>query len=133
MYKITNESLILRFFKFIILKVSERNVTFDICKGRIFLKSERERLGARKKRRLLISIKDPFLRLENHGFYLKQPEHFNRLIVRLKEFIMEASQGRLEDFITDIKLEPDEADKKREDEDIKNRKDKMDQAYKQCW
>lgn len=102
-YKITNESLILRFFRFIVIKVSEKNVAFNIQKGRIQYKSDVQnlRVGAGSSRRVLLSIKDPFLRLDNHGYYLKEPEYFNRLIVRLKEFIFEASQGRLEDFITD--------------------------------
>ena len=51
---------------------------------------------------------------ENHGFYLKDENNFNRLICRMKSFITEASQGRLEDFLLESEMEP-ETDKELED------------------
>jgi hypothetical protein len=90
----------LRFFRFIVIRVADKNVSFNIAKGKISYKTEAGQTLRVSKGRLLISIKDPFLKLENHGYYMKEPQFFNRLICRVKEFIIEASQGRLEDFIT---------------------------------
>ncbi len=78
---------------------------------------------------MYLSIKDPFLRLENHGYYLREAQYFNRFILKCKELIVEAAQGRLEDFITNTKLDPNEADLLREQSDKENR-DKMLNTYR---
>ena len=45
--------------------------------------------------------------------------------MRVKEFIKEASQGRLEDFITGTILVPNEKDTQREEEDVKARSEAL--------
>lgn len=109
----SNEILILRFFKFLITKLPERNVVFDISKGSVINKAggdarvQKTRL-TRDKSHLLISVKDPFLKKENHGIYMREENNFNRFIIKLKQFIREASQGRLEDFLLESEAEQDD-------------------------
>ena len=50
-----------------------------------------------------ISVKDPFLKYENHGFWLRDKQRFDRLILRLKYFIQETSQGRFEELMGKIR------------------------------
>ena len=100
-FKITNEGLILKFFRFMVTKLPQRNVVFDVNKGRINFKRESRRKG------LYISVKDPFLKLENHGYSMQSENKFNKLITRLKEFIVETSKGRIEDLIINTQCEED--------------------------
>ena len=62
----------------------------------------------RKNGKLLISVKDPFLKRENHGLYMREENNFNRLIIKLKQFIREASIGNLEDFLLESEAEQDD-------------------------
>jgi hypothetical protein len=108
-----NETLILRFFKFLVTKLPDRNVIFDISKGTVRNKAGGEaRINkarmVRNTGKLLISVKDPFLKRENHGLYLREENNFNRLIIKLKQFIREASVGRLEDFLLESEAEMDD-------------------------
>jgi hypothetical protein len=126
--RITNESLILRFFKYLITKLPDRNVVFDVSKGTVKIRSggnfRIQKTRATNRKGALISIKDPFLRDENHGYHLRDENNFNRLIIRMKLFIKEASQGRLEDFLIDADIEPEfETDKEKENsqEALENR------------
>ena len=64
-YKITNELILLKFFRFLITKLPERNLVFNIKKGII-----RQKQVGRRGRGLYISVKDPFLPAENHGYFL---------------------------------------------------------------
>jgi hypothetical protein len=108
-----NEILILRFFKFLVTKLPDRNVIFDISKGSVRNKAggdarvNKARM-VRNTGKLLISVKDPFLKRENHGLYLREENNFNRLIIKLKQFIREASIGNLEDFLLDAEAEQDD-------------------------
>lgn len=63
-----------------------------------------------KRRGIQISIKDPFLKLENHGYWLKDEKNFHQLILKVKEFIFSVQQGRIEDFIIQTELKPNEKD-----------------------
>lgn len=108
-----NETLILRFFKFLVTKLPDRNIVFDISKGIVRNKAGGEaRINkarmVRNTGKLLISVKDPFLKRENHGMYLKEENNFNRLIIKLKQFIREASIGNLEDFLLESEAEQDD-------------------------
>ena len=89
--RITNETHILRFFKYLITKLPDRNVIFDISKGTIKTRQggdfRVQKTRKTNKKGALISVKDPFMKDENHGFYLKDENNFNRLIIRLKQFI----------------------------------------------
>lgn len=67
---------------------------FDVKKGGIVYRRE-----ASRSKGLLISVKDPFLREENHGVYLQDEVKLKQLVTRIKEFIVETSKGRLEDFL----------------------------------
>jgi hypothetical protein len=87
-YKISNESLILRFFRHIVTKTVDRNTVYNISKGRILYKNG-DRGVRQTKRGSYISIKDPFLKQENHGYWLKDEKNFHQLIFKLKEFIRE--------------------------------------------
>ena len=108
-----NETLILRFFKFLVTKLPDRNIIFDISKGIVRNKAggdarvNKARL-VRNTGKLLISVKDPFLKRENHGMYLREENNFNRLIIKLKQFIREASIGNLEDFLLESEAEQDD-------------------------
>ena len=93
-FKTSNEQLFLRFLRFMALKLPEKNVVFNIKKGLITYKTQGRRKGP------LISVKDPFLKNENHGIYLQSENKFNRLIFIIKEFIMETSKGRIEEVIS---------------------------------
>ncbi len=108
-----NETLILRFFKFLVTKLPDRNIVFDISKGIVRNKAGGEaRINkarmVRNPGKLLISVKDPFLKRENHGMYLREENNFNRLIIKLKQFIREASIGNLEDFLLESEAEQDD-------------------------
>ena len=108
-----NETLILRFFKFLVTKLPDRNIVFDISKGIVRNKAGGEaRINkarmVRNTSKLLISVKDPFLKRENHGMYLREENNFNRLIIKLKQFIREASIGNLEDFLLESEAEQDD-------------------------
>jgi len=108
-----NETLILRFFKFLVTKLPDRNIVFDISKGIVRNKAGGEaRINkarmVRNTGKLLISVKDPFLKRENHGIYLREENNFNRLIIKLKQFIREASIGNLEDFLLESEAEQDD-------------------------
>jgi hypothetical protein len=99
-YKISNESLILRFFRHLVTKTADRNVVYNISKGRIGYKSgDRVR---QSNRGIHISIKDPFLKLENHGYWLKDDRNFHQIILKLKEFILAVQSSRIEDYILQI-------------------------------
>ena len=63
-----------------------------------------------KRRGIQISIKDPFLKLENHGYWLKDEKNFHQLILKIKEFIFSVQQGRIEDFIIQTELKPNDKD-----------------------
>jgi hypothetical protein len=108
-----NEILILRFFKFLITKLPDRNIIFDIAKGRVINKAGGDsrivkESFMRKNGNLLISVKDPFLRKENHGIYLTEPRNFNRLIIKMKLFISQASIGKLQEFLSESTAEQDD-------------------------
>ncbi len=121
-YKITNESLILRFFRHIVTKTVDRNVVYNVAKGRIIQKQgERVRQGRNKN---FISIKDPFLKNENHGYWLNE-RNFHQLIIKMKEFIREVQSGHIEDYIIKIKLEPSDAEKKAYEEMAQEREKKL--------
>ena len=108
-----NETLILRFFKFLVTKLPDRNIIFELSKGIVRNKAggdariNKARL-VRNTGKLLISVKDPFLKRENHGMYLREENNFNRLIIKLKQFIREASIGHLEDFLLESEAEQDD-------------------------
>ncbi len=108
-----NETLILRFFKFLVTKLPDRNIVFDISKGIVRNKAGGEaRINkarlVRNTGKMLISVKDPFLKRENHGMYQREENNFNRLIIKLKQFIREASIGNLEDFLLESEAEQDD-------------------------
>ena len=110
-----NEILILRFFKFLVTKLPDRNIVFDIARGTVRNKAGGEaRINkarlVRKNGKLLISVKDPFLKRENHGLYMREENNFNRLIIKMKQFIREASIGNLEDFLLESEAEQDDED-----------------------
>jgi hypothetical protein len=111
--RMANEILILRFFKFLVTKLPDRNIVFDIARGTVRNKAGGEaRINkarlVRKNGKLLISVKDPFLKRENHGLYMREENNFNRLIIKLKQFIREASIGNLEDFLLESEAEQDD-------------------------
>ena len=100
----SNESLIIRFFRFLAVKLPERNITFNVKKGRIVYKNQSRRSN------LFISVKDPFLKQENHGIYLNEENNFNRFVHKIKEFIIETSKGRIIEFLTQVDHLEDESD-----------------------
>lgn len=112
--RVSNETLFLRFLKFLVIKLPLKSVVFDISKGMIKTKQGRNDVTRDKRNRNFISVKDPFLKNENHGYFMQDENNFNRLISKMKHFIIEASQGRLEDFLTgaefDAEDERDERD-----------------------
>ena len=59
---------------------------------------------------LFISVKDPFLKQENHGIYLNEENNFNRFVHKIKEFIIETSKGRIIEFLTQVDHLEDESD-----------------------
>ena len=96
--RMSNESLILRFFKFLITKLPDKNIVFNISKGTVINKvggeARLQKARTVKSRGFFISVRDPFLKDENHGIYLRDEHNFNRLIIKLKQFIKEASKKR---------------------------------------
>ena len=110
-YKVTNESLLLRFFRFLVIKLPQKNCQFDINKGHIKFKKY---AGGKKS---FVSIKDPFLKFENHGYSMRSENKFNRLIWVMKQFIIEASMGRLEDMISQTEFPEEQKEPETEDEE----------------
>jgi hypothetical protein len=96
-YKVSNESLLIRFFRFTVLRLLDKNLVFDIKRGRPF------NLRRSHKGGLKISVKDPFLEFENHGFWLKKEENLQKIVQRMKSFLKMASEGQIEDFIKKVK------------------------------
>ena len=101
-----NESLMIRFFKFLVINLPQRNMVFNIKKGRMIYKRNSQNL--RRTNKLFISVKDPFIKTENLGINLTDENKFNLLILKLKEFIFETSKGRIEDFITNTMCPPED-------------------------
>ena len=93
-YKVHNESLLVRFLRFLLLKLPQGNLQFDLTKGRVAVK---------RYKKLLISVKDPYLRYENHGCWLKDKQRLDRLLLRLRHFIRYAQEGKFEMLIGDIR------------------------------
>ena len=128
-FRMSNEILILRFFKFLITKLPDRNVIFDVSKGSVINKAggdarvQKTRI-TRDKSHLFISVKDPFLKKENHGVHMREENNFKRFLTKLKQFIREASQGRLEDFLLDSEAEQDDDEDRKyaQEEAINNSK-----------
>ena len=89
-HKESNEALLMKFLRFIAVKVGGQSCQFDVKKGHLKM----------KRGRLLISVRDPFLHFENHGYYLKDQKKFQRLIIRVKTFIQDCAQGRIEEALT---------------------------------
>jgi hypothetical protein len=100
-----NENLMIRFLRFLVTNLPERKVVFNIAKGRVTYKRGEVRL----KSKLFISVKDPFIRHENHGVHLSDENKFNRLIRKVKEFIHEAAECNIESYIANI-IHPKEED-----------------------
>lgn len=132
-FRMSNETLILRFFKFLITKLPDKNVVFNISKGIVRNKvggdARVQKARTVKTRGFFVSVRDPFLKDENHGIYLRDENNFNRLIIKLKQFIREASQGRLEDFLLEAEAEADPEPKK-EDEKKQGAKDEKVESIK---
>lgn len=87
-YKVTSESLLIKFLRFLVLKLPQGNLRFNISKDYVGQKSTAR---WRVNKSLKISVKDPFLTFENHGYWLKDKERFQKLIYRLKYFLIETS------------------------------------------
>lgn len=92
-HKQPNESILIKFFKYLAINLPQRNTVFDVKKGGLIYRREERRKG------LLVSVKDPFVRELNHGVYLQDEVKLKLLVTRIKEFIIEASKGRIEDFL----------------------------------
>jgi hypothetical protein len=124
-YKVTNESLMLRFFKHLVTKLGERNLVFNISKGRIGTKqANRVRTG----RGLLINVRDPFLKLENHGYWMKDEKNLFLLIMKIKECIHAIAGNDIESFIIQTDLKPNEKDLQDQEEDVKKRNEALEKA-----
>jgi hypothetical protein len=95
-YNVTNESLLVRFFRFLVMRLPNKSVKFDISNGAI-----KYYRAQTKKSIPLIRVKDPFLRFENHGYSLKDEAILDRVIRIHKRFIHMASIGELEEFLSD--------------------------------
>jgi len=100
-----NESILIKFFKFLAINLPQRNVIFDVKKGGLVYRRDQSRSKG-----MLISVKDPFLREENHGVYLQDEVKLKLLVTRIKEFIVEASKGRIEDFLRETLTPEDPED-----------------------
>jgi len=111
-HKQSNESILLKFFKFLAINLPLRNVIFDVKKGGLVYNRD----ASRRNKALLVSVKDPFLREQNHGVYLQDEVKLKLLVTRIKEFIIEASKGRLEDFLKETVTPDDQEEETKEEE-----------------
>lgn len=93
-YKVHNESLLVRFIRFLLLKLPQGNLQFDLTKGRVVQK---------RYKKLQVSVKDPYLRYENHGCWLKDKQRLDRLLLRLRYFLRYAQEGKFEMLMGDIR------------------------------
>lgn len=85
------ECLFIKFLKFLIMKLPERNLDFNIAKGNI-------RNKKRPHQSLFISIKNPHIKFINEGRALRDRNKFNTLILKMKEFLKQAKEGTVEQY-----------------------------------
>ena len=79
----------------LVLGLPHKNMVFDIRKGRIYSK---------RNDRLLVSVKDPFIREINYGATIKEKEKLHAFVEVLKGFIRAAANKTVDEFFT---LRPD--------------------------
>ena len=77
-----NCGILMTFIKKLTISLPKKKMIFDVGKGKVYSKS-----GPGK---LLVSIKDPFIRELNHGAMLRDREHLNTLVHTLTQFIKQA-------------------------------------------
>ena len=82
--------------KKLVLSLPRKNLVFNPKKGRIYSK---------RTNKLLVSIKDPFIKEINYGMQMRDREKFNNLISVLKSFIKAAANKNIDAFL----LEPGDA------------------------
>lgn len=103
-YKQTNDSLLIKFLRFLAIKLPDKNLVFNISKGAPFPKSKA------KRSQIIISVQDPFLKLENHGYWMNNEKVFQRFIYKIKELLIETSMGNLEELIVNSVVPSDDLD-----------------------
>ena len=59
---------------------------------------KRGRLYSKRSNRLLVSVKDPFMKELNYGFQMRDKEKLENLIAVLKSFLKAAAEGSIDDF-----------------------------------
>jgi hypothetical protein len=67
-------------------------MVFDPMRGRLYSK---------RSNRLLVSVKDPFMKEMNYGFQMREKEKLENLIAVLKSFLKAAADGSIDDFFID--------------------------------
>jgi len=80
--------------KKLILSLPRKNMVFDTKKGRLYSK---------RSNRLLVSVKDPFIKELNYGYEMREKEKLKQLIAVLKSFLKAAAggEGTIDEFILD--------------------------------
>ena len=76
--------------KKLVLSLPRNNMVFDPKKGRLYSK---------RSNRLLVSVKDPFMKELNYGFQMREKEKLKNLISVLKSLLKAASEGCIDEFI----------------------------------
>eukprot|EP00347_Sterkiella_histriomuscorum_P023895 403333015 len=89
--KMDIDRLLIQFLKNMAGKLPQRNTKFSIYSG-IFKKQ-------RLRRRQLLSIQDPFIKQINHGSILKNRRKFNKLIIKIKEFLRFLCKGSMAEYL----------------------------------
>ena len=78
--------------KKMVLSLPRKNLVFNPRKGRIYSK---------RTNKLLVSVKDPFIKEINYGMQMHDREKFNHLISVLKSFIKAAANKSVDAFLLD--------------------------------
>ena len=81
--------ILMKLCKKLVLGLSNKNLVFDVKKGRIYTK---------RCNNLLVSVKDPFIKELNYGKQMMDKEKLVQFVDVLKSFIKAASQKNVDDF-----------------------------------
>ena len=81
--------ILMKLVRKLVLSLPRKNLVFNPKQGRIYSK---------RSNRLLISVKDPFMKEVNYGWQMRDPEKLKHLIDVLKSFMKAAAEKSVDTF-----------------------------------
>lgn len=87
--------------RFLIMKLPERKIEFNIARGHIVKKRLRYNANGFASK-LQISIKHPFVKYLNLGRSMQDKNRLNKLLVCMKDLIKAASLGKAEELFMEM-------------------------------